>query len=181
MLRLCSSIAVVSVVLSGCDLLNQEVDAAGVIGSQFVAFTFNEGSGSGSELVAEAEVTPERFLPTVRERVGRAANSVDLLRVRLEAGTSASGVASWGEVFSGPLTVTLVPATGTPLNVATAAIVPGLAAIEGDVTTDREALDRLPDIAAGRFTVRISGLGSRAADAAPFSLPVRAELEIVFY
>jgi hypothetical protein len=171
--------ATLSFVASGCDLLGNEVDVAGVIGSQFVSMTIDESGSSGSFLGAEAALTPERFLPNVQERVGRAATSVDLLRVRLEAGT-ATGVASWGEVFDNPLTVTFVPATGAPINVATGALVPGLAAIEMDVTTDREYLDQLPDIAAGRFSVRLSGVSARTSDEV-FTLPVRVELEFVAF
>ncbi len=180
MCRAWSVFAVVSVTLVGCDLLGEGVDVAGVIGSQYVSLEFDEGSGLGSTLVAEAEVTPERFLPNVQERVGRPATSVDLLRVRLEAGTGATGVTAWSEVFSGPLTVTIEPANGSPLTVAMATLVSGLGAIEGEVTSSRESLDTLPDIAAGRFSVKVSGESARTSGAS-FTLPVRAELEFVYF
>jgi hypothetical protein len=167
--------------LWGCNLLGGGVDAAGIITSHFTLVTLDASGLSDGRVSADESVNPSSFLATARDKIGRAPTSVDLLRVRLSAGNGVDGVAAWGDVVSGPISVTLIPDSGSPLEVATAALpASGLEPIEARVTTDRDSLDLAPDVAAGRFSVSVAAASDRAAEP-DFTLPVRVELEFVAF
>jgi len=166
---------------AACDALNDETDVSGLIASQFVSLSLAPEGIAGGLLVSEKAVNAETFLAQLREQLPTI-DSVSLLRVKVEAmPTGAVDVAAWSDVYQGELLVVLVPQSGAPIQVAQVTVPEsGLAILSATVTTTQGALDKAPDIAAGRFSVRLTGGTTRAASDT-FALTARVELEFLAF
>jgi len=172
-------LAALLVLLPGC--FADETDVAGLIASQFASLRLTEQQVVDGACTHEVALNPDTFLSAVRERLGRPIESVELTRLALAAGTTVEEVDRWNEVFDGPVTVSIVVAGSPPITSGLLTIpASGLGPIEGRVSVSRATLDRFPDIAAGRFSVRLSGPSTRSVTDA-FELPVRVELELLTF
>ena len=164
---------------SGC--FADETDVAGLIASQFASMRLTEEHIVDGTCANEVALNPDTFLTSVRERLGRPIDSVELTRIGLAAGTTVEGVDRWSQVFDNQVTVSLVVAGSPPITAGTLTVpASGLGPVEGRVSVSRETLDRFPDIAEGRFSVRLSG-PSAGSVTEPFDLPVRVELEFLTF
>ncbi len=180
-LALCLSFALL-MPLSGCDLFDDDEDVGGLIASQFVTVTVDPSDLSGGLLVSDAAVNSDTFLASLKERMGEI-ESVNVTRISIEPSPSGvEGVTAWSDLYQGELLVLLLPAGGGPAQQIGRVTVPesGFAALSPLVTTTRQALDAVPDIAAGRFSVRLSAGSTRTA-ADTFSAPIRVEIELVAF
>ena len=127
-------------------------------------------------------MNPDTFLANLRAEMGTIA-SVGITRIAIQP--LASGVvdvAAWSDLYEGELLVQLVPSSGgTPLPIGKVSVpAGGLEPLTATVTTSRGALDAAPDIAAGRFSVRLLAGSARAASDA-FALSVRVEIELMAF
>jgi len=167
--------------LAACDALAGETDVSGLIASQLVSVALSPEGVAGGLLVSEKAVNPDTFLAQIRGQMA-SIESVSITRVQVEAlGNGAVDVAAWSDVYQGELLVVLVPTSGNPIQVAQVSVpTSGLATLTATVTTSREALDAVPDIAAGRFTVRLTGGTGRAATDT-FALTARVSLEFIAF
>ncbi len=170
----------VSAVLQpGC--FADETDVAGLIASQFASMRLEEQHIVDGACTNEVALNPDTFLTSVRERLGRPIDSVELTRIGLQAGTTVEGVDSWSQVFDNQVTVFFVVAGNPPITAGKLTVpASGLGPVEGRVSVSRETLDLFPDIAEGRFSVRLSGPSSGAVTE-PFDLPLRVELEFLTF
>jgi len=166
-----------------CDSLDDESDIAGLIASAFVTISVDEADLAGGTLTSETAVESSSFLANIREKMGTI-DSVKLSRIELRpAVTDTENVDAWADAYTGELTVQLVPASAAGAGVAVGKVaVPasGLELLAPQVTVTQEQLDASPDIAAGRFTVRLTAASPRAAGDT-FLLPVRVELEFIAF
>jgi|GEM_PF-2665722 len=167
--------------LLACDTLAGETDVSGLIASQFVSVTLDQDGVDGASIVAAKAVTPETFLTQVREKMS-VIDSVSIARVKIEPlANGAVAADAWSDVVSDQLVVALVPASGDPIEVAHVAVpTAGREALLATVTATRAQLDAAPDIAAGRFLVRLSASTPRAASDT-FALTARVEIEFIAF
>jgi hypothetical protein len=174
-----AGVAPSTALLSGC--FADETDVAGLIASQFASMRLTEEHIVDGRCSHEVALNPDTFLSSVRERLGRPIDSVELTRIGLAAGTTVEGVDRWSEVFDNEVTVFFVVAGSPPITAGTLTVpTSGLGQVTGRVRVSRDTLDRFPDIAAGRFSVRLSGSSTGAVTDA-FDLPIRVELEFLTF
>ena len=168
--------------LTACDLFDDETDVAGLIASQFVAITVDGADVADGLLTSDGAVNPDNFLANLREQMGTI-ESVNVTRIALVASnTERVEVSKWADVYTGEVLVQLVPSSGGAPILVGKVNVPafGLDPLSPSVQTSREALDAVPDIAAGRFSVRLTAGTPRAATDA-FKLPIRVEIEFIAF
>lgn len=162
---------------AGCDAFDDDTDLGGLIASQFVSITVDPADIADGFLTSDGEVTPETFLVQLEDKAS-SITSVNVSRIELAPGANGvEGVVAWADVYQGELLVQLVPSGGSPVQIGRVEVpATGLDELSVPVTTNRSALDSAPNIAAGRFAVRVTAGTPRTAGD-DFQLPLRAEIE----
>lgn len=168
------------VALAGCDVFDHgDEDLAGLIGTQFVPMTIDQSGVAEGTLKTEAQVAPASFLTAVKEKFGRDFERVELSAVRIKAQNA--GVAAWSDIYSGEVSVALIPASQAAAIVVAKGTPPaGTAELAPTVTAGPKALDAFPDIAAGNFRVQVSGATPKGSGDS-FSQTVTIELEFLVF
>lgn len=175
------SIVTLLALASGCDSLAGETDVTGLIASQFVSVTLDQDAVDGGAIAAEKAVNPDTFLAQVREKMATI-DAVSITRIKIDAlDNGAVGADAWSDILSGELVVTLVPQSGNPIEAAHVTVpASGRDVLVTTVTATRAQLDAAPDIAAGRFSVRLSAATPRQASDT-FALTARVEIEFIAF
>lgn len=169
-----SSLFLVLLMMVACD--SSTDDLAGLIGTQNVPLMVTSATVADGHISVESQLTPATFLTRVETELDRDVTHVDLLNVTLSLPTPNSP--PWSALFGATMTVSLVPdSTGAALAVASATPPADNSDVAAKVSVSRATLDQFPDIAAGRFKVRLSGdaAGDIASDVSQAVL-VRLEL-----
>jgi len=177
-----SLLPLVAVAVAACDALTDDSDIGGLIASHFTSVLVDGPDVSAGVLVSDGAVNPDTFLANLREQMGTI-ESVDVLRIELRASNEERvEVSKWADVYQGEILVQLVPSSGgAPVQIGRVAAPEfGLDPLTATVTTRREVLDGVPDIAAGRFSVRLTAGTPRSASDS-FKLPIRVELELIAF
>lgn len=168
--------------VAACDALTDDTDVGGLIATQGVLVVVDGPDVAEGVLVSDGAVNPDTFLAVLREKMDTIA-SVNVLRITLEASNQERvEVSKWADLYQGELLVQVVPSSGgAPIQIGRVAVPEfGLDPLSPTVTATREALDAAPDIAAGRFSVRLTAGTTRSASES-FKLPVRVELELIAF
>lgn len=173
--------AVVAASLGACDVFDHgKTDLAGLIGTQFVPMSIDEGGIDNGTLSSEAQLAPASFLTAVKEKFGRDFERVELSAVRMKV-RSPANITAWSDLYSGQVSVAFIPASN-PVAIVVAHGNPpaGVADFTFDVTASKTSFDAFPDIAAGNFRIQVSGTTPKG-EAETFSQPVTIEVEFLVF